>query len=268
VKTVGFRANYHTHTFRCGHATGDAPEYAALAAAAGLEVLGFSDHTPLPENRWGGWRMVMAQIDEYEAAVARAAAEQPGLTVLLGMECEWAPDLRAFYEDELLARRGYDYLVGASHLTELDGEWISSFDRLGGSSRALAAYAAQCVRTMESGLFAFLAHPDIFGNSCRAWNPDTAACARDICVASARLGIPLELNSYGFRKSRVESDDGLRPGYPWPPFWQVAAEHGAQVVLNSDAHHPQDVAANYDDVAALRDRFGLIEADLGYITAT
>jgi histidinol-phosphatase (PHP family) len=258
---VGYLANYHTHTYRCGHATGDAPEYARIAAEGGCRVLGFSDHTPLPDGRWQDWRMRLAEIEAYEAAVAKAAAEQPGLTVLLGMECEWMPELRAFYEDELLGRRGYDYLVGACHLTELDGEWIGSFERTG-SATALAAYARQCVRTMESGLFAFIAHPDIFGNCNREWTADTAACARDICAAAARLKVPLEINGLGFRKPRIDSADGQRPGYPWSRFWEVAAEHGATVVLNSDAHHPQDVLANYDDVAGLRDRFGLVEADL------
>jgi len=34
------------------------------------------------------------------------------------------------------------------------------------------------------------------------------------------------------------------------------------VVLNSDAHRPEDVAANLDDAAAIAARFGLRIADL------
>jgi histidinol-phosphatase (PHP family) len=263
---VGFRANYHTHTYRCGHASGDAPDYARIAAASGMQVLGFSDHTPLPDGRWQGWRMLLAQIDEYEAAVREAAVSQPDLTVLLGMECEWTPEFRSFLEDELLGRRGYDYLIGACHLTELGGEWIGSFDRIG-SPAGLRAYAEQCIRTMESGLFAFIAHPDVFGACNRAWTADTAACARDICAASARLGVPLEINGLGFRKGPIDTDEGRRPAYPWSPFWEIAAEHGVRVVLSSDAHHPRDVAASYDDVAGIRDRFGLVEADLSHLAA-
>ena len=49
--------NYHTHTARCGHAWGSDREYAESALAAGLKILGFSDHTPYdffdsePRNR-------------------------------------------------------------------------------------------------------------------------------------------------------------------------------------------------------------------------
>ena len=42
-------ANYHTHTYRCGHAS-MAPEreYVEKAIASGIKILGFSDHTPYP----------------------------------------------------------------------------------------------------------------------------------------------------------------------------------------------------------------------------
>lgn len=41
-------ANYHTHTWRCGHAFGDEREYVENAIVGGLKILGFSDHTPMP----------------------------------------------------------------------------------------------------------------------------------------------------------------------------------------------------------------------------
>ena len=40
--------NYHTHTFRCGHARGEEREYIEKAFAEGLTTLGFSDHVPMP----------------------------------------------------------------------------------------------------------------------------------------------------------------------------------------------------------------------------
>ena len=40
------RANYHTHTPRCGHADGSEREYIEQAILAGYTELGFSDHAP------------------------------------------------------------------------------------------------------------------------------------------------------------------------------------------------------------------------------
>ena len=265
-----FVANYHTHTYRCGHASGDCLDYARVGAAAGLEILGFSDHTPLPslpDSSWGEMRMAMDEIHEYEAAIAAARAAHPQLRILSGLECEYDDDWHSFYRDEILARRGYDYLIAGCHFTPFDGDWVPSFGHIT-TPRLLKAYADYTVRTMESGLFAFVTHPDLIGCSNPEWTAETAACARDICAASAALGVPLEINSYGFRKPWMDSAAGRRPAYPWPPFWEVAAAHGVKVVLSSDAHRPQDTMAGYDDVAELRDRFGLIEADLTHLGAT
>jgi len=259
---MGYRANYHTHTYRCGHASGEASDYARVALESGMSLLGFSDHTPLPDGRWSDFRMASRELDGYVDAVRTAASRYPALEVLLGMECEWLPEFKGFYEDELLGAREFDYLIGACHLTQVDGRWQGSFDHTS-TPVALRAYAKLCVATMESGLFAFIAHPDLFGSCNPVWNPDTAACAHEICTASVALGVPLEINGLGFRKSLIPGEQGPRPPYPWTPFWEVAAACGVQVVLNSDAHHPEDVAANYPDVAAVRDRFQLVEADLG-----
>ena len=41
------KANYHTHTARCGHAIGTDEEYVQAAIQAGLKTLGFSDHAAI-----------------------------------------------------------------------------------------------------------------------------------------------------------------------------------------------------------------------------
>jgi histidinol-phosphatase (PHP family) len=259
---VTYRQQLHTHTYRCQHASGDAPDYARIAAAGGCRVLGMSDHAPLPDDRWPEVRMAMADLPAYEAAIARARAENPGLTILTALECEWMPEYANYYRDELLGRRGYHYLIGAGHYTELqDGVWKGSFEHLR-TPDSLRRYADLLTRLMEARIFAFVAHPDIIGNCSPSWTAEAAACARDICAAAVATGTPLELNAYGIRKPWVDSDEGRRPGYPWPRFWEVAAEQGVTVVLNSDAHRPEDVLHGHDQLCALRDRFGLVEADL------
>ena len=42
------KANYHTHTKRCGHAFGEDEEYVLEALGQGMVELGFSDHIMLP----------------------------------------------------------------------------------------------------------------------------------------------------------------------------------------------------------------------------
>lgn len=263
-------ANMHTHTWRCKHASGDVRDYAKVAATGGMTVLGMADHSPLPDGRWIDHRMEMSQLDDYIVQVRGCTV--PGVRVLLGLECDWDPDFRSFYRDELLAQRGFDYLIAGCHFTPYsEGDrhipggsyqrWFDNFNCCTTPAR-LRAYAAHVTATMASGLFSFITHPDLFGACNSIWTADTAACAKDICAASVALGVPLEINSYGVRKPWVAGYPVERPGYPWAPFWEVAAASGVRVVLSSDAHRAQDLFSGYAQVAEIRDRYGLIEAEL------
>lgn len=241
---------YHTHTGRCQHAEGDVPDYARAAAAAGLARLGASDHTPLPDGRWAGVRMRLDELPGYEAAVHEARSAAPGLHVLLGMECDIDAGYLGWYRDTFAAR-GYDYLIASVHAVDSDGREVNAFG-CAGDPAALRDYARRIELAAASGLFAFIAHPDNIVSAGAAWTADTAAFARDVCTAATAHGIPLELNSLGLRERR---------GYPWRPFWEVAAAHGCAVVLSTDAHQPRNVAAGLDELADLAAGLGLRVVD-------
>jgi len=238
----------------------------AVALAGGCRVIGISDHLPFPDGRWSSSRMDWEELDGYETAVRAARAMHPRATVRLGLEAEYDPALDGWYRDELLGRRGYDYLIGAGHFTPLGGAWLDSFRDLT-TATTLRAYAAHLHVTMASGLFAFISHPDLFGACNAEWNADLAACARDVCAASLATGVPLELNGYGLRKEPIATAAGDRARYPWEPFWAIAGAAGVRVVLSSDAHRPADVLANHDDLCVLRDRYGLREAEMAVALA-
>ena len=44
------RTNYHTHTYRCHHASGTEEDYIIEGIEKNLKVLGFSDHGPFYDN--------------------------------------------------------------------------------------------------------------------------------------------------------------------------------------------------------------------------
>ncbi len=255
------KRNYHTHTYRCQHASGECIDYARVADRIGMQVLGFSDHTPLPDNRWGNVRMALEEIDGYERAVVRAREAFPKLRVLLGMECEYVKEFRAFFEDELLGKRHYDYLIGAGHYIGVDDSWYGSFDHAV-APKNLRLYVDQVIETIDCGLFAFIAHPDLYGCCNHVWNDDCAHAARDICEAAAATGTPLELNGYGIRKPWIDTPQGKRAMYPWRPFWEIAAERQVLTIINSDAHRPEHVGYGQAELGEMRDGLGLPGTDL------
>lgn len=256
--------NYHTHTWRCKHATQDVSAYCQAAIDSGLTVLGISDHTALPDNRWDHIRMDIDELPEYCSVIDQAIKEHPKLKILKAAECEYADEYASFFKDTLLDELDFDYLIGAAHFFPHEGEWIGSY---GGadSVATLQSYAQYFIKSMESGLFAFMAHPDLFGNSYKSWDENTKAAAHDIFTAAAALKIPLEINGYGLRKPKIDTPQGTRCMYPWLPFWEMAADYDIEFIVNSDAHHPKDVNANIEEAAAIGKQCGLTMANLGYL---
>jgi histidinol-phosphatase (PHP family) len=242
-KASAITCNLHTHTSRCKHASGNVVDYCLAAIDQGVPVLGFSDHTPLPDNRWLDVRMDFSELGAYSRDVDVARERFPELLILKGMECEYAKEYVAYYQDTLLGELGFDYLVGGAHYFPYRGEWLSVYGETR-NAQTLRAYADYVVASMASGLFAFIAHPDLFGNACKRWDDDAVRCARDILQAAEALHMPLEINGYGLRKPMIDTPEGRRRQYPWMPFWRLAAEYDVTVVVSSDAHRPQDVKAN------------------------
>ena len=83
------RANYHTHTWRCNHATGTEEEYVKAAIDQKFDILGFSDHTPqfFPEGYKSGFRMETGELDNY---------------------CSVVRDLRDRYRDHIQSHMGLE----------------------------------------------------------------------------------------------------------------------------------------------------------------
>ena len=59
------KANYHSHSFRCGHAFGTDEEYVQGAIKAELATMGFSDHVILPGIHQYGMRAEDPMLPDY-----------------------------------------------------------------------------------------------------------------------------------------------------------------------------------------------------------
>lgn len=254
------RVNLHTHTSRCKHASGNVHDYCKAAVEAGISILGFSDHSPFPDHEYPLSRMDFSDLPAYRAEIEEARRDFPRLTILAGLEIDYRPVLGVnFYREEFLEKLDLDYLIAGAHFLPaaggqparyLDCEKPISLPRLREFVRAT-------VEVMETGLAAYIAHPDITAFVCDRWTPDHRAAYKDIIEASLALNIPLEINAYGLRKKPVETSEGIRPPYPWLPFWELAAEYGIRAVAGADAHRPEDVWGNIEDAMAIGEKAGL-----------
>ncbi|MDR3283864.1 MAG: histidinol-phosphatase [Treponema sp.] len=233
--------NFHTHTFRCGHAQGTPADYVAQAIRDNADCLGFSDHCPFPHDEidtWSEIRMSPEEMPSYLEDVRRAAKTAP-FPVYAGFECEWSSRYASWYTDVLLGEQGAEYLILGAH-------WLSRGRKNVYAPRLADAdsirdYFSQTLEGIGSGLFRILAHPELIMADGLGWNRELAAGFADIIDAAMAQNMPLEINGYGLIKPPVQTAQGMRLQYPVDEFWRLAAQKGAKVICNSDAHTPDYV---------------------------
>jgi histidinol-phosphatase (PHP family) len=230
------RANYHSHTTRCQHASGTEAAFVEAALANGFDILGFSDHSPwpYPGEMCPGVRMRVDELEGYvETVRALARAYEGRIQILCALECEYVPEYLDWLREVVDTLR-LDYLVLGNHFSGLDIDSVY----FGRSSSP--EDARLCVRRtiagMETGLFRFLAHPDFYLQRHTSFGAAERDDARELCRAAKALGVPLEFNLLGFRNCFNLRAQGLL-GYPCAPFWEIAAAEGCKALVGLDAHH-------------------------------
>ena len=214
--------NYHTHTTRCGHAEGTEEEYILTALRCGYKVLGFSDHTPWAYATPGfvsRIRMLPSQLDDYVLTL-RGLREKYAdkLHIRIGLEAEYFPAYLGWLREEM-ERLDIEYLILGCHYDTTD-EQDARASRFGGSTSTAHGrrYAEQVVEALETGLYRYLAHPDLFLNRVTAFDADAEKACRDICSAAARLDIPLETALWA---TPGTSSGTSRRSTPSRPSWAV-----------------------------------------------
>ncbi|MDK2808492.1 MAG: histidinol-phosphatase family [Clostridiales bacterium] len=257
---MNINKNFHTHTYRCKHAEGDVADYIKMARLKNITALGFSDHTPLPDGWWWEVRMGMEELEGYVEAVLTGRRENPNMRILLGLECDHSDTYVTYYQ-EIKERYPMDYLVGSIHAIPYQGEKISCFQPgMVFDQKMLTAYADAFIHAMESGLYTFMAHPDLFCLSIPSWNPEALAVTAYILEAAKALSMPLEINCSGIRKSMEMGKYDI--AYPRREFWELAASYGVSALVNSDAHTPKCLTDNLDAGYYLLREYGLHEFEL------
>lgn len=240
--------NYHTHTSLCRHASGTMREYIENAVEGGLKVLGFSDHVPYPfdGDYYSGYRMYLDEAEAYASALHNLRAEyRDQIDIRIGYEAEYYP---RFFDRmlKLITQYPCDYLILGQHFIENESTGKYSGAQTNDESR-LITYVDEVCDALKTGLFTYVAHPDLL-NFCGDMKVLDREYSRLIDCAGS-CGIPLEINLLGIRDGRH---------YPRDRFFELCGEIGASVCIGSDAHSPdtvcdlesykkaQEICAEYD----------------------
>ena len=235
-------ANYHTHTYRCGHASMEPDEnYVLEAIKVGIKDLGFSDHAPFKGITHEKMRMEFGQFQGYLDSIKNLKEKYfNNITIHVGLECEYYEDKLDYYH-ELFNDYKIDYLILGQHLRyNKEGEPINYFkkDKLEG----FINYKNDLIKGMKSGLFKYVCHPDLFMNFVSEITPQIDKLMDEICLEALKLNLPLEINLHGEFKNK---DGAIARGclhYPSPYFFKKAKKFGNKFIIGIDAHNSNEIS--------------------------
>lgn len=230
--------NYHSHTFRCGHAKDVYDrQYVGEAIVNRYEKYGISDHVPVYPLFYHDKKMRMhdREVKEYLDSIKKMKEEYKEKIILYSaFEAEYDEVIESYL---CSLRDKCDYMILGQHY--IMGKNISH------SINYPLEYAKKVCKAIESGIFDIIAHPDIFmlyqdrftGEKEDIYIDNCVYASRMICNKAKEYNIPLELNL-----GRVPLENEVEnPGYPNSLFWDIATDVGNGVVVGGDIHDPAEV---------------------------
>ena len=259
------KTNYHTHTYRCGHANGNEEDMIKAAIDMEMDELGMCGHVPLPHYRKhlihaipslrslrslaglirafihnGPYmRMPYTQMEEHLEILRDSQKKyQDQLTIYKGFEAEGLEEYFDYYQT-LLYEHKVDYLILGHHFHKycIHDDYYGKAKM---TKKDIYQYCNDVEKALETKLFSYLAHPDLFLIGYSQFDLDAQTVSRRICEKAKELNIPLEINAGGMRRGLHERNGEELYLYPNAHFWDIASEVGNDVVLGFDAHDPSD----------------------------
>jgi len=223
-------ANYHTHTYRCNHAEGEDKAYVESAIRNGMKILGFSDHCPwvYPDDYISYTRMYLCEVEGYFTNLTKLQDEyKKDITIYIGFESEYIPELLP-EQDKLLADYPVDYHILGQHFLTREPSFYTG--RMFSEEETLRQYVDSVIEGMETGRYAYLAHPDLMGFSGAPEIYDKHY--RRLCEYLKAHDQPVEINMLGVIGHRHYTNEH---------FLKLAGEIGCKAIIGCDAHQPSQL---------------------------
>jgi histidinol-phosphatase (PHP family) len=223
--------DYHLHVI----AHGERPmtvenilAYCEVATERGIGQMGITEH-----DRY---------LDDIDVAAFQRARElSRDVELRLGIEVDFVPGTEEQME-RVVTALPYDYVIGSVH--RVDGEEVDRASDQEVYERwdtydLYDAYYENVREAALSGCFDVLGHPDLIKIFGHFPDRDITKMLEETADAVAESGIVVDVNAAGLRKPVGEV-------YPSRKFLEMFHRRGVPIVLSSDAHAPDQVAAGYD----------------------
>lgn len=245
--------NYHTHTKRCFHAIGNDEDYVLAAIEAGFDEIGFADHTAwkFDSDFVSDMRMHESQLKEYCDSIKSLKEKyKDKISIKLGLECEYFRQYIPWLK-ETIDKQEIDYIILGHHFSK--DEKYGIYNGFLRDPDSIKCYSEDVIEAMETGLFSYVAHPDLFMRSYPSFDRHCRDVSEEIIKTAIKTATPLEYNLLGIKHGRNEG----RVGYPHPNFWEIVSDMKPRTIVGIDAHAPSDyheedhIRLGYDTLSSL-----------------
>lgn len=252
--------DYHVHLETGPYKIEWVKKYLEMAQKQGITDLGFSEHAyrfkqskGILFNPWIQKRQT-EDVEEYINLVLEARKQ--GLPVKLGVELDFVPGKEKEIE-KFIQSYPWDYVIGSIHwigdwgfdLPEMKEKWDHKkvIDTYG-------EYFTIIKELLKSKQFDILGHLDVikvFG-----YKPDQEDHERLLSLYEEMIdaikdsNMVVEMSTAGLRKPVGEL-------YPSKTLMEKLADHKIPMMINSDAHRPEDVGRDFDQGVLYLKEYGI-----------
>ena len=262
--------NHHTHSLY-SDGSSQPEEYITEAISKGFNLLGFTEHSPLPfENTFS---FKKENKDEYIALLNSLKHKYSGqIAIYSGMEMDYIPGMSENFS-KVKADYKLNFIIGSVHLIKpenkdelwfTDGPDYRIYDKgleelFGGDIRkAVTTYYNQLNEMIENQHFDIIGHFDKIKmhNRDRFFKEEETwyqALVNETLGLIQDRDIIIEVNTRGIYKQRSETT------YPGIEILKQIKEMRIPVMVNSDAHKPQELDGEFEFGFSLLKEAGIDE---------
>ncbi len=223
--------------YLCNHATGTIEDYVKAAIKYNFNAIGISDHAPFAVFKDRSVRMQESDYPIYLKQLDEAIKKYGDrIKIYKALEIEFLEGMDDHYQKLL---KDLDYLTIGQHYIKIDEEYLSSYKIK--TIEQMTIYKDTIVKAVETGYFKFVSHPDLFLFNTEEITDEILKISEEMILAAKKNDVALEINANGIRRGLKNFQGKKRYLYPREEFWELVKKHHAKVIINSDAHNPNQI---------------------------
>ena len=251
--------NYHIHSHYCD-GEGELASYVKKAIEKKMYAIGFSSHAPVPFN--SNWHMPSDHLDKYISEIELLKCKYEEIKIYSGLEVDYIPGQIGPND---YADRNLDLIIGSVHYAGQFDDQVNccidytteEFNRglklifNNSIKRLVARYYELVIKMIKNDPPDIIGHLDLikklnhnnrYFSEEESWYQDIIS---DVIMAISETNCIVEVNTRGYYKGITKDF------YPGRQILEKCFEADIHLMINSDAHHPDEIDNNFEDVGSL-----------------